>query len=178
MTPSRSALSTVTYGLALGSNLGDRLFNLQRGLGELLARVPGGMLLAAAPVYETEPVGCPPGSQSFYNTVIELASPLAPHAMHRVLQAVESLMGRPDERELNAPRPLDIDILYADDLRLDDDLLTVPHPRLHFRRFVLQPLADIRPDLLLPGQEHSVRQLLAMLPEASDSVKQVRVDWA
>lgn len=173
-----SALGTLTYGLALGSNLGDRLFNLQRGLHELLARVPGAALLAAAPVYETAPVGCPPGSQSFYNSVIEVASPLAPHAMHQVLQAVETFMGRPDERERNAPRPLDLDILYVGDLRLDDDVLTIPHPRLPTRRFVLQPLADIRPHLALPGQQCTVLQLLAALDDEPGSIQQVIADWA
>jgi len=173
-----SALGTLVYGVALGSNLGDRLANLQRGVGELLARVPGAVLLAAAPVYETAPVDCPPGSLSFYNSVIEVASPLAPHAMHRVLQAVEGSMGRPGERERNAPRPLDLDILYASDLRLNDAVLTVPHPRLHIRRFVLQPLGDIRPALVLPGHERSVLELLAALDDEPDSVKQVAVDWA
>ena len=171
-----SAIPTV-YGIAFGSNLGDRLAHLRRGVAELLSRVEGGRLLAAGALYETEPVGCPPGSQSFYNSVAEIESPLAPHAMHRVLQAVERLLGRPDDRERNAPRPLDLDILYAGDHRLDDEVLTVPHPRLHLRRFVLQPLADIRPDLVLPGQVNSIAQCLAALQDDPAEVKQVMLHW-
>lgn len=164
------------YGIALGSNLGDRLAHLQRGVGEILTRLEGSHLLAAGQVYETEPVGCPPGSQSFFNSVIELECALAPHAVQRVLQSIERLLGRPDERERNAPRPLDLDILYADQLKIDDDVLTLPHPRMHLRRFVLQPLADIRPGLTLPHQTQTVAQLLAALspsPAGADEVKLV-----
>ncbi len=173
-----SPAADFTYGIALGSNLGDRLANLQRGLAEVLARVPGAVLLVAAPAYETMPVGCPPGSQSFYNSVVELRCPLAPHALHRVLQAVEKLMGRPSERERNAPRPLDLDILYAGDVRLDDEVLTIPHPRLHVRRFVLQPLADIRPGLVLPGFTVAAGELLEALPEEPGMMTLAMREWA
>lgn len=173
LTVSESPPSRHRYGIALGSNLGDRLAHLRRGVTELLARLEGTQLLASGQVYETEPVGCPPGSQSFYNSVIEIQCPMAPHAVQRVLQSIERLLGRPDERERNAPRPLDLDILYADDLMIDDDVLTLPHPRLHRRRFVLQPLADIRPDLVLPHQPRTVAQLLAALTDDPASVKLV-----
>ena len=173
----RSTLGTIHYGIALGSNLGDRLAHLRQGLGQVLAHIEGAQLLAAAPVYETEPVGCPPGSLSFFNSVVEISSPLAPHAMHRVLQAVERELGRPQERERNSPRPLDLDILYAGRLCLNDDTLTVPHPRLHVRRFVLQPLADIRPGLVLPGLQKSIAQLLAELEDDPHAVKRVAVGW-
>ena len=173
LTVSESPPSRHRYGIALGSNLGDRLAHLRRGVTELLARLEGTQLLASGQVYETEPVGCPPGSQSFYNSVIEIQCPMAPHAVQRVLQSIERLLGRPDERERNAPRPLDLDILYADDLMIDDDVLTLPHPRLHSRRFVLQPLADIRPDLVLPHQPRTVAQLLAALADDPASVKLV-----
>lgn len=172
-----SLLGTTVYGIALGSNEGDRLGNLQRGLAEVLAGIEGAQLLAAGAVYETEPVGCPPGSLSFYNSVVEIGCPLAPHALHRVLQAVEKRLGRPDERARNAPRPLDLDILYAGNLRLDDETLTVPHPRLHLRRFVLQPLADIRPARVLPGQTKSVAELLAALEDDPAAVKHVAAGW-
>ena len=168
-----SPISPHRYGIALGSNVGDRLGQLRRGVDEILSRLEGSILIAAANVYETEPVGCPPGSQSFYNSVIEIESLMAPHAVQRVLQSIERLLGRPDERERNAPRPLDLDILYADQLMIDNDVLTLPHPRMHLRRFVLQPLADIGPDRLVPHQTHTVAQLLAALPDAPASVKLV-----
>ncbi|MDB6074796.1 MAG: 7 8-dihydro-6-hydroxymethylpterin-pyrophosphokinae hppk [Verrucomicrobiaceae bacterium] len=172
-----SPLGSTTYGISLGSNLGDRLAHLQRGLGDVLRNAPGTHLVAAGAVYETAPVGCPPGSLNFYNSVVEIASPLAPHAMYAVLQNVEKTHGRPDERERNAPRPLDLDILYAGEMRLDDETLTVPHPRLHLRRFVLQPLADIRPNRLIPGLAKTVAELLAGLADNPMEVQRVTTGW-
>lgn len=163
----------MTYAIALGSNLGDRLACLSQGVGEMLARLDHARLTAVASVYETAPVGCPPGSQNFYNSVVEIECPMAPHAVQKVLQSIERMLGRPDERERNAPRPLDLDILYAGQMRVDDDVLTLPHPRLHLRRFVLQPLAEISPDLILPRHAQTVAQLLAALPDDPASVKRV-----
>lgn len=151
------------FGIALGSNLGDRAENIRRGVGLLLARVPGARLSASAPVYETEPVGCAPGSQAFLNTVIEVAAGCTPQELHAHLKAVETILGRPEQRERNSPRTLDLDMLYADDVVSTDPALTLPHPRLHLRRFVLQPLADIRPALVLPGQTLRVSELLDRL---------------
>lgn len=152
------------FGIALGSNLGDRAGNIRHGVERLLARVPNGILTASAPVYETEPVDCAPGTQAFLNTVIELEAPCSPQELHQHLKAVESALGRPEQRERNSPRTLDLDLLYADNVVSDDPVLILPHPRLHLRRFVLQPLADIRPDLVLPRQTRSVAELLAQLP--------------
>ena len=152
------------FGIALGSNLGDRAENLRLGIERLLARVPDVVLSASAPVYETEPVDCAPGTQAFLNTVIELEAPCSPQELHQHLKAVESALGRPEQRERNSPRTLDLDLLYADDVVSDDPVLILPHPRLHLRRFVLQPLAEIRPDLVLPKQTLTVAELLAQLP--------------
>ncbi len=152
------------FGIALGSNLGDRAENMRHGIELLLERVPGVKLNASAPVYETEPVDCEPGTQSFLNTVIEIEADCTPRELHAHLKAVESALGRPEQRERNSPRTLDLDLLYADAVISDDPELILPHPRLHLRRFVLQPLADIRPDLVLPGQQHSVAELLAHIP--------------
>ena len=167
----------VCYGIALGSNLGDRLSNLSRAVAALTERVPDLRLLAVAPVYETAPVDCPPGSQAFLNTVIEVQTSLELRALHQVLQEVEVKLGRPAQHERNAPRPLDLDILYAGDQTLADERLTVPHPRLHLRRFVLQPLTDIRPDLQLPGQQAAVRELLAALVDDPATVTLFRRNW-
>jgi 2-amino-4-hydroxy-6-hydroxymethyldihydropteridine diphosphokinase len=147
------------FGIALGSNLGDRAENIQRGIELLLARVPGIQLNASAPVYETEPVDCVPGTQAFLNTVIEIEAECLPHELHTHLKAIESALGRPEQRERNSPRTLDLDLLYADDVVSNDPELILPHPRMHLRRFVLQPLADIRPDLILPGQTQTVAML-------------------
>lgn len=157
----------MNFGIALGSNLGDRAANLQRGTDLLLTRVPGIRLNSSAQVYETEPVDCAPGTQAFLNTVIEVAADCQPHELHTHLKAIEQALGRPEQRERNSPRTLDLDLLYADDVVSDDPVLTLPHPRMHLRRFVLEPLADIRPELVLPGQKVSVATLLLQLDEAS-----------
>lgn len=155
----------MNFGIALGSNLGDRAENLRRGVELLRERVPGLIVRASAPVYETDPVECAPGTQAFLNTVIEVEASLTPRELHAHLQAIEQALGRPAAREKNSPRSLDLDLLYAGDLISDDPALILPHPRLYQRRFVLQPLADIRPDLVLPGQSVPVSRLLSQLSE-------------
>ncbi|MEN3941314.1 2-amino-4-hydroxy-6-hydroxymethyldihydropteridine diphosphokinase [Prosthecobacter sp. SYSU 5D2] len=161
----------LAFGIALGSNLGDRRVHLENAVDALLMRIPAARLAAAASLYETEPVDCAPGSQAFLNTVIELEAALTPQEMHDHLVAVEFLAGRPQERERNAPRTLDLDLLYAGDYQSADPVLTVPHPRLHLRRFVLQPLAEIRPGLHLPGFVASIAQVLTTLADDPSSVR-------
>jgi 2-amino-4-hydroxy-6-hydroxymethyldihydropteridine diphosphokinase len=152
-------------GIALGSNLGDRLANLATGRDEVL-KLPG----VSAPVlhsraYETEPVGTGPDVGPFLNAVMEVEFTGEPLALLAALRGIESALGRPTRHPRNAPRTLDLDILYASDLVLNDDTLILPHPRLHLRRFVLAPLNDIRPDLRLPGQSHTVAELLSCLAD-------------
>ena len=153
--------------IALGSNLGDRLANLTAGR-EAVLRLPG----ISAPVlhsrvYETEPVGTGPDAGPFLNAVIEVELSADPFALLAALRSIESALGRPVRYPRNAPRTLDLDILYAGDFVRHDDPLILPHPRLHLRRFVLTPLSDIRPDLRLPGQAHTVAELLARLNDPS-----------
>ncbi len=138
-------------GIALGSNLGDRLANLTAGRAAVL-RLPG----VTAPVlhsrvYETEPVGTGPDAGPFLNAVMEVDFAGDPLTLLAALRSIESALGRPTRYPRNAPRTLDLDILYAGDLVMTDDTLILPHPRLHLRRFVLAPLNDIRPDLRLAG---------------------------
>ncbi|TDU73300.1 2-amino-4-hydroxy-6-hydroxymethyldihydropteridine diphosphokinase [Prosthecobacter fusiformis] len=162
---------TTAFGIALGSNLGDRQDHLQQGVEQLLMRIPGARLTAGASLYETDPVDCAPGTQAFLNTVIELETDLLPVEIHAHLIAVESLLGRPAQREQNSPRTLDLDLLYAGEYRSIDPILTVPHPRLHLRRFVLQPLAEIRPTLQLPGLAMNITEALAALEDEPGSVR-------
>lgn len=164
---------TVTYGIALGSNVGDSRANLERGVDLLLQCLPGARVVAGACLYETDPVDCALGTQAFLNTVVELESALPPPEVHAALVAVEHLLGRAavTERGHHAPRPLDLDMLYAGDYRSDDPVLTVPHPRLHLRRFVLQPLAEIRPALRLPSLPLTVAEYLAALTDEPATVR-------
>lgn len=150
-------------GIALGSNLGDRLANLTAGR-EAVLRLPGvSSPLLHSRVFETEPVGTGPDAGPFLNAVVEIEFTGDPLALLTALRAIESALGRPTRHPRNAPRTLDLDILYASDLVLHDDALILPHPRLHLRRFVLAPLNDIRPDLRLPRHTHTIAELLAHL---------------
>ena len=158
-------------GIALGSNLGDRLHNLRAGRDALLA-LPGiSPPLLASPVYETEPVGTAPDSGAFLNAVIEVEFTGTPRTLLHGLQQIEAAMGRPNRHPRNAPRTLDLDILYIGDLILSEPEIELPHPRLHLRRFVLQPLHDIRPDLRLPGQSLTVRERFLSLDDPSEVTK-------
>ncbi|MCX6854168.1 MAG: 2-amino-4-hydroxy-6-hydroxymethyldihydropteridine diphosphokinase [Verrucomicrobia bacterium] len=160
----------------MGTNLGDRLANLQSGVSMLVERVQPKAIIAGA-LYETDPVDCAPGTQAFLNSVFEIQTSCTPQELHAHLQAIEQAMGRPNDREKNSPRSLDLDLLYAGDFVSHDPVLIVPHPRLHLRRFVLQPLADIRPALTLPGHQLSIARYLAALQDDPTEVRLVTKDW-
>lgn len=151
-------------GLSLGSNLPDRLAHL-RAAERSLAALPGLRLLARARVYETEPVDVLPefAHLAYLNTVIVIAWDGPLRALFEACRRIEEGQGRPATRAVNVPRPIDIDILYAGALCVREPDLVVPHPRWSERLFVLRPLADVRPALVLPGQSRSVEQLLAAL---------------
>lgn len=150
-------------GIALGSNLGDRRANLRaasRCLYELA--VPGSVFLQAS-IYQTEPLLCPPGSPYFYNSALEISYDGTASELLEATQSIERELGRLASAERNAPRVVDIDLLYFGDEVLDRDNLILPHPRIGERRFVLQPLAEIRPDLVLPGERRSIAEMLLEL---------------
>jgi 2-amino-4-hydroxy-6-hydroxymethyldihydropteridine diphosphokinase len=154
--------SKVLVGIALGSNLGDRHAELDAGI-SFLRDLSLHQRLRESPRIETAPVDCPPGSQDFLNSVAEIELDpeiMPPRKLMLRLQAFERERGRPQEREINAPRPLDLDIIYYGDRIIEEPDLVIPHPRASQRRFVLQPLSHLRPDLVLPGQTKTVRELL------------------
>mgnify|MGYP005843264945 CR=1 FL=1 len=132
----------VTAYLSLGSNVGDRMLHLRRALG-LLASTPGITVLRTARVYETEPVGVR-DQPWFLNTVVQVSTRLAPRDLLSVAKGVERRVGRSPTFRWG-PREIDVDILLYDDIRLADDQLTLPHPRMHERLFVLLPLRDLCP---------------------------------
>lgn len=149
--------------IALGSNLGDSPAILRAAIARMQA-------LSAAPLlksslWQTSPVDCPPGSPKFLNAMVALVPQPGetPESLLAKLKALESEFGRPDKKVLNEPRPLDLDLIaYGAETRSSAGL-TLPHPRAHERRFVLQPLAEIAPDLVLPGQTRTVAGLLRAL---------------
>jgi 2-amino-4-hydroxy-6-hydroxymethyldihydropteridine diphosphokinase len=127
--------------LALGSNLGDRERNLRQAVGAL----PD--LVAASPVYETEPVGGPEGQAPFLNAVVELETERTPHELLALCQSLEEAARR-IRLERWGPRTLDVDVLLVGELTVDEPDLQVPHPRMWSRGFVLIPLHDLAPDLV------------------------------
>lgn len=150
-------------GVALGANQGDRLANLRLGFRWLRGISAGPAKVSK--VYETEPVGCPPGAPWFLNAVGEIGWGGDPLELLRRARVVEADAGRRRDGMSNRPRPLDIDLLYAGDQVVRTAELVLPHPRMTQRRFVMQPLNEIRPDLILPGQIRCVSELLAVLEE-------------
>lgn len=146
--------------LALGSNLGERLATLQ-GAVDAIADTPDVWVTAVSPVYETEPVDAPAGSEPFLNAVLLLDTTLAAHRLLDRALAVEDAFDRERSEIPNAPRTLDIDLIVVGDRRSDDELV-LPHPRAHERAFVLQPWHDVEPDAELP-EAGPVADLLAGL---------------
>jgi 2-amino-4-hydroxy-6-hydroxymethyldihydropteridine diphosphokinase len=130
--------------IGLGSNLGDREAALRQGLAQLQA---GGDVVAVSPLYETEPVGGPEDQGAFLNVVVERVTTDPPQELLRRCQAVEEAAHRVRTVRFG-PRTLDADVLLVGDLVVDDPDLVVPHPRMWERRFVLQPLADLAPELV------------------------------
>ena len=168
-------MTEIAFGL--GSNLGNRLAHLSFAREELL-RFEESSLLAASPVYETSPVDVAPENQGFHflNAVLVLTSTASAEDWLGRIAEIETAAGRELERNLNAPRPLDIDLLYWGDRSCATPSLTLPHPRLHQRRFVLQPLSDVRPNRILPGQQEAVQQLLASL-KSDEVIEQLENPW-
>jgi 2-amino-4-hydroxy-6-hydroxymethyldihydropteridine diphosphokinase len=150
-------------GIALGSNLGDRLAHLRAASKALREIATPGEPFLQASVYQTEPLLCPPGSPFFYNSVVEIAYEGDPFELLELTQTIERKLGRTGAPERNAPRVIDVDLLYFGDRIIDSENLVLPHPRIGERRFVLQPLAEIRPDLVLPGQTRTIASLLVTL---------------
>jgi 2-amino-4-hydroxy-6-hydroxymethyldihydropteridine diphosphokinase len=141
-----SEVSTVT--LALGSNLGDRLATLQRAVDGLAAE--GVRPFVSSRVWESDPVGGPPGQPSYLNAVIRATTTLMPEDILVAVHRVEDDLGRTRDVRWGA-RTIDVDVLLVDDLMRDDPDLTIPHPRLADRAFVVLPLLEIDPDPVVPG---------------------------
>jgi 2-amino-4-hydroxy-6-hydroxymethyldihydropteridine diphosphokinase len=160
MSKTSSALAFV----ALGSNLGDSPALVRQAMDQLQAFSTAPLLRSS--LWQTLPVDCPPGSPPFINAVAGLRPPLeeTPLALLRRLQQLEAAFGRKPKKILNEPRLLDLDLIAFGSLVIRHPELELPHPRTHSRRFVLQPLAEIAPDLILPGQTQTVRELLHSLP--------------
>jgi 2-amino-4-hydroxy-6-hydroxymethyldihydropteridine diphosphokinase len=149
--------------VALGSNLGNSADVVSRAIAQLqlLSRKP----LLKSSLWQSSPVDCAPDSPPFINAVaaLEPRAGETPATMLRQLRALEDKFGRQPRKILNEPRLLDLDLIAFGLRTMNSTDLILPHPRAHLRRFVLQPLSEVAPDLVLPGQRKTVRQLLRAL---------------
>src|SRR5262245_20978186 len=150
--------------VALGSNLGDSKAQIIRAMDRLqeLSDEP----LRRSSLWQTAPVDCPPGSPVFVNAVVGLVPRKreTPESLLKKLQSIEKQFGRTSKKVLNEARPLDLDLITFGQERRRSRALTLPHPRAHQRKFVLAPLSEIAPGLVLQGQVRTVEDLLQTLP--------------
>ena len=151
----------IQAGISLGSNLGKSNFILRQAINQLqkLHTSRQNTFLISS-FYKTNPINCPPDSPDFLNAVVQLETSLSSHELMKFLQQMEAEAGRPLPRVKNAPRTLDLDLLYHGRATLATDLLTLPHPRILEREFVLRPLSEIAPSLILPGWKKTAKEYL------------------
>ena len=146
----RGIIVRMTLALvALGSNLGDRQSNLDRAM-QLLAAVPGVRLIAASGSHATHPIGGPSGQGDFLNAAALFETSLKPAALFAAMHDVETALGRRRDGPRWSPRPIDLDLLLYGSLVVETAELTVPHPRMAFRRFVIEPAAEVAPTMMHP----------------------------
>ena len=151
--------------IGVGSNEGERLEHISKAI-RALGATSGIRLMQMATIIETEPIGGPPQGP-YLNTVIELETRREPADLLSALQEIERRVGREPSAQRWAPRPIDLDILLYDDRIIQEPTLSIPHPRMHERRFVLEPLAQLAPEFIHPMLHLSISRLLTRLPDSS-----------
>ncbi len=154
-------------GLSLGSNVGDRLAYLREAC-RRIASLPGVKDRGRSPIYETVPVDVAPEHQHmlYLNAVMLIETQAPAQALLELIHRIEADMGRVRGSQPNLPRPIDIDILYVGATVIKDADLCIPHPRWATRSFVVKPLSDLRPNLVIPGADATVKQIADRLPDA------------
>jgi 2-amino-4-hydroxy-6-hydroxymethyldihydropteridine diphosphokinase len=162
VTASRGCATYTAY-IGVGSNMGDRRGNI-----EAAVRALGGAadidVVAVSSVQPSRPVGGPAGQRDYFNAVVAILTTLDPRALLDTLRGVEQQLGR-RRAERWGPRTIDLDLLLYDQQTIDEEDLVVPHPRMHQRRFVMEPLAEIAPDVMHPVLGRSANEILRDLPE-------------
>jgi 2-amino-4-hydroxy-6-hydroxymethyldihydropteridine diphosphokinase len=168
----------IQLGLSLGSNLGDKVENLRKAARLILAHEDA-VLVGKSSLYETEPVDVKAEFQhlKFLNSVMILESTLPAQVwLHRIGEVEFALGRRRDSDDKNVPREADVDIIFYGDQLIGSGGLIVPHPRWAERRFVVQPLAELQPDRILPGMDKPVSEVLKALPGENDLTR-LDLDW-
>ncbi len=155
--------------MEIGFSLGSNLYNRKRLLMQaknLLLSAPRTRFVDQSPIYETTPVDVKPEhrDKAYLNSILVVESELPLESWISYIGKIEHNLGRERSDDRNAPRPIDIDIIYAGGQIVDGDDLEVPHPRWALRRFVVQPLCDVRPDMVIPETHKPVREILRTLP--------------
>ncbi len=157
--------------VGLGSNLGDRLDNLRVARKAILGLSTVKPPILSSPLYETDPVDCERGAEKFLNAVVEFDYEGDPANLLEQLIRIEEGLGRRRDHAKNVSRTIDIDLLYCGSRKIEDERMQLPHPRMQLRKFVLQPLADIRPDLILRGQKKTVSESLRELGKSGEVIR-------
>ncbi len=163
--------------LAIGSNLGTPLDNLRRGVQRIEALL--GVSVQCSSPWLTTPLDCPAGSPPFANAALRFSRTphLDPLALLDTCQRIEVELGREPKKVLNEARPLDLDIIDFGQLPLNSERLILPHPRAHERFFVLAPLVELCPQLVLPGHDKTVKEYFRACPTDFQAKRVSPFDW-
>lgn len=157
--------------VALGSNLDDRLGNLRAARKAILGLSNVKPPILSSAIYETDPVDCERGAEKFLNAVVEFDYEGDPANLFEQLSRIEEGLGRRRDHAKNVSRTIDIDLLYCGERNIENERLQLPHPRMHLRKFVLQPLADIRPELILRGRKRTVSESVRELRKSEEVIR-------
>jgi len=169
----------IEVAIALGTNLGNRMDQLQKA-SSFCRVISSSSLWEQSSVYATKPVECPPESPDYYNAVVIFEYEGSPQELLAQCKSHEKSEGRLLDSAsgiLNAPRPIDVDILYFGEQFVESASLVIPHPRIAQRRFVLEPLSEIRPNLILPNQKYGVSKILSMLDSLEPPLTLITKHW-
>jgi 2-amino-4-hydroxy-6-hydroxymethyldihydropteridine diphosphokinase len=169
-----AALTPHIVYMAVGSNLGDKLQNCRQGVRRFIAAVEGRMT-GQSKYYRTAPVDFP-DQDWFVNGAFRMVTTDSPEMLLKAAKSVERAAGRSENGVRYGPRVLDLDIVFYDDRVIDRPGLRIPHPKMHLRRFVLQPICDIESELVHPVLQKTVRDLLGRIDDAKQSVTALKND--
>ena len=162
-------MNTEIVYLSLGSNIGDRESNLAQATMALSINFEISGIKSSA-YYESEPL-YNKDQPDFLNSVVKFSTTLKPFDVLDVVQKVEKMLGRPEKREKNQPRIIDIDILFHGDAVLETEDLSIPHPMISLRKFILIPFAEIEPDFKIPHSNLTINDLIENCPDSSRVAK-------